>query len=42
MKIKSIATICKKNKQVVLFNRYSDISVLSPPEPLVTRGFSGL
>lgn len=26
MKIKSIATICKKNKQVVLFNRYSDIS----------------
>lgn len=24
MKIKSIATICKKNKQVVLFNRYSD------------------
>lgn len=25
MKIKSIAAICKKNKQVVLFNRYSDI-----------------
>lgn len=24
MKIKSIAAICKKNKQVVLFNRYSD------------------
>lgn len=26
MKIKSIAAICKKNKQVVLFNRYSDIA----------------
>ena len=23
MKIKSIAAICKKNKQVVIFNRYS-------------------
>jgi hypothetical protein len=29
MKIKSIATICKKNKQVVLFNRYSDSGTLS-------------
>ena len=29
MKIKSIAAICKKNKQVVLFNRYSDSGTLS-------------
>lgn len=29
MKIKSIATICKKNKQVVLFNRYSDSGTIS-------------
>lgn len=37
MKIKSIAAICKKNKQVVLFNRYSDIAITThttsrPPE----------
>ena len=24
MKIKSIATICKKNKNIVIFERYSD------------------
>lgn len=29
MKIKSIAAICKKNKQVVLFNRYSDSGTIS-------------
>lgn len=29
MKIKSIAAICKKNKQVVLFNRYSDNGTVS-------------
>lgn len=29
MKIKSIATICKKNKQVILFNRYSDSGTIS-------------
>lgn len=29
MKIKSIAAICKKNKQVVLLNRYSDSGTLS-------------
>lgn len=29
MKIKSIAAICKKNKQVVLFNRYSESGTLS-------------
>ena len=29
MKIKSIAAICKKNKQVVLFNRYGDSGTIS-------------
>lgn len=29
MKIKSIAAICKKNKRVVLFNRYSESGTLS-------------
>ena len=28
MKIKSIAAICKKNKQVALFNRYSESGTL--------------